>query len=100
MIIVVIASGFYNSRHEEVKLSVRPTVRWHVRDESGGNGKLCGEKIAVNHIAENSIAFKNKKHGFTYNSNQGSIVMTNNTSWNNGHAESQQFPESLRPTAT
>ena len=31
---------------------------------SDGNGfKLGGEKIAVNHIVENSIAFNNKKHG-------------------------------------
>ncbi|MDQ0059192.1 cell division septation protein DedD [Paenibacillus harenae] len=54
---------------------------------SDGNGfKLGGEKIAVNHTVENSIAFNNKKHGFTYNSNPGSIVMKNNTSWNNGQS--------------
>lgn len=54
---------------------------------SDGNGfKLGGEKIAVNHIVENSIAFLNKKHGFTYNSNPGSIVMKNNTSWSNGQS--------------
>lgn len=54
---------------------------------SDGNGfKLGGEKIAVNHIVENSIAFNNKKHGFTYNSNPGSITMKNNTSWNNGQS--------------
>lgn len=54
---------------------------------SDGNGfKLGGEKIAVNHIVKNNIAFNNKKHGFTYNSNPGSIVMTNNTSWDNGQS--------------
>lgn len=54
---------------------------------SDGNGfKLGGEKIAVNHIVQNSIAFQNKKHGFTYNSNPGSIQMTNNTSWSNGQS--------------
>lgn len=54
---------------------------------SDGNGfKLGGEKIGVNHIVENSIAFQNKKHGFTYNSNPGSIQMKNNTSWSNGQS--------------
>jgi pectate lyase len=51
---------------------------------SDGNGfKLGGDMIAVNHIVINSIAFENKKHGFTWNSNPGSITMTNNTSWGN-----------------
>lgn len=54
---------------------------------SDGNGfKLGGEKISVNHIVLNSIAFQNKKHGFTYNSNPGSIQLTNNTSWSNGQS--------------
>jgi hypothetical protein len=52
---------------------------------SDGNGfKLGGEDIPVNHIVRRSIAFGNKKHGFTFNSNPGSITMTNNTSWDNG----------------
>ncbi|NQX65122.1 pectate lyase [Paenibacillus alba] len=52
---------------------------------SDGNGyKLGGEKIAVNHIVLNSIAYQNKKHGFTYNSNPGSITLKNNTSFSNG----------------
>ncbi|CAM4290183.1 Pectate lyase [Paenibacillus tarimensis] len=55
--------------------------------DSDGNGfKLGGEKIAVDHIVENSIAFQNKKHGFTYNSNPGTIRMKNNTSWDNGQS--------------
>ncbi|CAM4303837.1 right-handed parallel beta-helix repeat-containing protein [Paenibacillus macerans] len=55
--------------------------------DSDGNGfKLGGDKIAVNHIVQNSVAFQNKKHGFTYNSNPGSIAMTYNTSWSNGQS--------------
>lgn len=55
--------------------------------DSDGNGfKLGGEDIAVNHIVQNSIAFQNKKHGFTFNSNPGSITMKNNTSWSNGQS--------------
>ncbi|KWX70151.1 hypothetical protein AML91_28250 [Paenibacillus jilunlii] len=54
---------------------------------SDGNGfKLGGDKIAVNHIVTNSVAFQNKKHGFTYNSNPGSIQLTNSTSWSNGQS--------------
>jgi fibronectin type 3 domain-containing protein len=52
---------------------------------SDGNGfKLGGEDIPVNHTVRRSIAFGNKKHGFTFNRNLGSITMTNNTSWGNG----------------
>jgi Fibronectin type III domain len=55
--------------------------------DSDGNGfKLGGEDIAVNHTVRRSIAFGNKKHGFTFNRNPGSITMTNNTSWGNGEA--------------
>ncbi len=54
---------------------------------SDGNGfKLGGENIPVHHIVQNSIAYQNKKHGFTFNSNPGSITMTNNTSYNNGQS--------------
>ncbi|MCC3379639.1 right-handed parallel beta-helix repeat-containing protein [Paenibacillus farraposensis] len=56
-------------------------------NNSDGNGfKLGGDKIKVDHIVKNSIAFQNKKHGFTYNSNPGSITLTNNTSWDNGQS--------------
>src|SRR5215475_3974260 len=52
---------------------------------SDGNGfKLGGDGIAVNHIIRRSIAFNNKKHGITFNSNPGSITVTNCTSFNNG----------------
>jgi fibronectin type 3 domain-containing protein len=53
--------------------------------DSDGNGfKLGGDGIAVNHIIRRSIAFGNKKHGITFNSNPGSITVTNNTSFDNG----------------
>jgi len=52
---------------------------------SDGNGfKLGGDGIPVNHIIRRSIAFGNKKHGITFNSNPGSITVTNCTSFNNG----------------
>jgi pectate lyase-like protein/fibronectin type III domain protein len=61
--------------------------------DSDGNGfKLGGEDIAVNHIVRRSIAFGNKKHGFTFNRNPGSITFTNNTSVNNGE-ENIKFDE-------
>jgi uncharacterized repeat protein (TIGR02543 family) len=55
---------------------------------SSGNGdkngfKLGGEGISVNHIVRRCIAFNNGKHGFTYNSNPGSIEMTNCTGYKN-----------------
>jgi hypothetical protein len=59
---------------------------------SDGNGfKLGGDKIAVNHIVNNCIAFNNKQHGFTYNSNPGSITLTNCTSYNNGIKSGSNF---------
>lgn len=59
---------------------------------SDGNGfKLGGDKIAVNHIVKNCISFNNKKHGFTYNSNPGSIALTNCTSYNNGITSGSNF---------
>lgn len=63
------------------------TSEGHSTSASDGNGfKLGGEKIPVDHIVIHSIAFQNKKHGFTYNSNPGSITMTNNTSYSNGQS--------------
>jgi hypothetical protein len=59
---------------------------------SDGNGfKLGGDKIAVNHIVKNCISFNNKQHGFTYNSNPGSISLTNCTSVNNGIKSGSNF---------
>ncbi|MEU4691652.1 cellulose-binding protein [Actinoplanes sp. NPDC023714] len=53
-----------------------------------GNGdrngyKLGGEDIGVNHLVRRSIAYKNGKHGFTYNSNPGSMTISNNLSVDN-----------------
>lgn len=51
---------------------------------SDGNGfKLGGKEIAVSHVVENCIAFENKNHGFTDNSNPGTITVRNCTSINN-----------------
>ena len=51
---------------------------------SDGNGfKLGGSSIAVKHTVENCIAFENKNHGFTDNSNPGVITVKNCTSFNN-----------------
>jgi hypothetical protein len=54
-----------------------------------GNGdrngfKLGGEDIAVNHTVVRTIAFENGKHGFTYNSNPGTMTISNNLSIRNG----------------
>ncbi|BCY12003.1 cellulose-binding protein [Actinoplanes sp. L3-i22] len=46
--------------------------------------KLGGEDIAVNHVVRRSIAYQNGKHGFTYNSNPGSLTISNNLSIDNG----------------
>lgn len=55
--------------------------------DSDGNGfKLGGDDIPVNHTIRRSIAFGNKKHGITFNSNPGSITVTNNSSWDNGES--------------
>ena len=53
-----------------------------------GNGdrngyKLGGEDIEVNHIVRRSIAYSNGKHGFTYNSNPGTMTISNNVSIDN-----------------
>jgi hypothetical protein len=45
--------------------------------------KLGGEDIAVNHIVRNDIAYHNGHHGFTYNSNPGTMTISNNLSIDN-----------------
>lgn len=53
-------------------------------ESSDGNGfKLGGESISVPHIVKNCIAFNNLSHGFTDNSNPGTIWLENCTSFNN-----------------
>jgi hypothetical protein len=53
-----------------------------------GNGdrngyKLGGDDIAVNHVVRSSIAYGNGKHGFTWNSNPGTMAVSNNLSIDN-----------------
>ena len=53
-----------------------------------GNGdrngyKLGGEDIGVNHTIRRNIAYKNGKHGFTYNRNLGTMAVSNNVSIDN-----------------
>ncbi|MEV6820369.1 CBM35 domain-containing protein [Nocardiopsis dassonvillei] len=53
-----------------------------------GNGdrngfKLGGEDIGVDHVITGSIAYDNGKHGFTYNSNPGSMTVSDNVSIGN-----------------
>ena len=45
--------------------------------------KLGGDGIAVNHIVRRSIAYSNGHHGFTYNSNPGTMSISNNLSIDN-----------------
>lgn len=53
-------------------------------DDGDKNGfKLGGEKIAVDHIVKNCIAFSNINHGFDCNSNTGSMTITNCTAFDN-----------------
>lgn len=53
-------------------------------ESSDGNGfKLGGESISVPHIVKNCMAFNNLSHGFTDNSNPGTIWLENCTSFNN-----------------
>ncbi|KQV22806.1 MULTISPECIES: carbohydrate-binding protein [unclassified Kitasatospora] len=59
-----------------------------------GNGdrngfKLGGDDIAVNHVVRRSIAFHNGKHGFTYNSNPGSMTVSDNLSIDNAQRNFQ-----------
>ena len=53
-----------------------------------GNGdrngyKLGGDDIAVNHVVRRSIAYHNGKHGFTWNSNPGTMAVSGNVSIDN-----------------
>ncbi len=52
---------------------------------SDGNGfKLGGEGVPNQHIVENCIAFNNLAHGFTDNSNPGTLMLKNCTAFDNG----------------
>ncbi|MGQ5594994.1 right-handed parallel beta-helix repeat-containing protein [Streptomyces sp. ESR1.13] len=55
-----------------------------VNDNGDRNGyKLGGDGIAVDHVVRRSIAFKNGHHGFTYNSNPGTMAISSNLSVDN-----------------
>ncbi|MEV7386427.1 MULTISPECIES: right-handed parallel beta-helix repeat-containing protein [unclassified Streptomyces] len=45
--------------------------------------KLGGDAIAVNHVVQHDIAYDNGHHGFTYNSNPGTMTISNNVSIDN-----------------
>jgi hypothetical protein len=51
--------------------------------------KLGGEGIAVDHVVRRSIAFRNGKHGFTYNSNPGSMSVSRNLAVDNAQRNFQ-----------
>ncbi|HET9955738.1 MAG TPA: hypothetical protein VFQ61_14590 [Polyangiaceae bacterium] len=53
-------------------------------DNGDRNGfKLGGDDIAVPHVVTRSVAFKNGKNGFTWNSNPGAIRLSNNLAFDN-----------------
>jgi hypothetical protein len=55
-----------------------------VNSNGDRNGyKLGGDDIAVNHVVQHSIAYRNGKHGFTYNSNPGRMTVSSNVSVDN-----------------
>ncbi|MGW7423100.1 right-handed parallel beta-helix repeat-containing protein [Streptomyces sp. NPDC054813] len=45
--------------------------------------KLGGDDIAVNHVVQHNIAYGNGHHGFTYNSNPGTMTVSNNVGIDN-----------------
>ncbi|CAL9282776.1 hypothetical protein SUDANB180_06976 [Streptomyces sp. enrichment culture] len=45
--------------------------------------KLGGDDIPVDHVVRHSIAYKNGHHGFTYNSNPGSMAISGNVGVDN-----------------
>lgn len=45
--------------------------------------KLGGDDVAVDHVVRHSIAYKNGHHGFTYNSNPGSMTVSGNVGVDN-----------------
>ncbi|GAA2900592.1 right-handed parallel beta-helix repeat-containing protein [Streptomyces mexicanus] len=45
--------------------------------------KLGGDDIPVNHVVRHDIAYRNGHHGFTYNSNPGSMTVSDNVGIDN-----------------
>ncbi|MFD3608125.1 right-handed parallel beta-helix repeat-containing protein [Streptomyces atroolivaceus] len=55
-----------------------------VNSDGDRNGyKLGGDGIEVDHLVRRNIAYDNGKHGFTYNSNPGSMTVSDNVSIDN-----------------
>ncbi|MFF1409023.1 carbohydrate-binding protein [Streptomyces sp. NPDC058289] len=55
-----------------------------VNSNGDRNGyKLGGEDIKVDHVVRRSIAYRNGNHGFTYNSNPGTMSVSDNVSIDN-----------------
>ncbi|MFJ6854523.1 right-handed parallel beta-helix repeat-containing protein [Streptomyces sp. NPDC091271] len=55
-----------------------------VNSDGDRNGyKLGGDDIEVDHIVRRNIAYNNGHHGFTYNSNPGSMAVSGNVSIDN-----------------
>lgn len=55
-----------------------------VNSDGDRNGyKLGGDGIAVDHVVRRNIAYGNGHHGFTYNSNPGSMTVSDNVSIDN-----------------
>ncbi|MFB4420553.1 right-handed parallel beta-helix repeat-containing protein [Streptomyces sp. QL37] len=55
-----------------------------VNSDGDRNGyKLGGDDIEVDHVVRRNIAYNNGHHGFTYNSNPGSMTVSDNVSIDN-----------------
>ncbi|WP_143315885.1 Ig-like domain-containing protein [Clostridium sp. HBUAS56017] len=64
------------------------TTTGQLTKNSDGNGfKMGGSKMHGNHVLYNCISFENKNHGFTDNSNPGTITVDSCTSFNNSLAD-------------
>ncbi|HEX5100100.1 MAG TPA: right-handed parallel beta-helix repeat-containing protein [Polyangiaceae bacterium] len=68
-------------------------------DNGDRNGfKLGGDDIAVAHVVTRSVAYKNGKNGFTWNSNPGAIRLSNNLAFDNVEGNFK-FGDNSTPTA-
>lgn len=68
-------------------------------DNGDRNGfKLGGDDIPVAHVVTRSVAFKNGKNGFTWNSNPGAIRLSNNLAFDNV-AGNFKFGDNSTPTS-
>ena len=60
--------------------------------------KLGGDDIAVAHVVTRSVAFKNGKNGFTWNSNPGAIRLSNTLAFDNAEGN-YKFGDSSTSTS-